>query len=87
MGEVSEMMQDGLLCEVCGVYMGDENLKKYGKEEPGFPVQCKECKDGLYLFGIGKDGLGNTGIELMVFFDFKKKILYPIFCREVKIKK
>jgi|APSaa5957512535_1039671.scaffolds.fasta_scaffold16658_6 hypothetical protein len=49
--------------------------------------ECKECKKGLFLFGVADDGLGNKGVELMVFFDFKKKVLYPIFCRLVTIKK
>jgi len=36
MGEIAEMILDGMLCELCGVYMhGDP---------PGHPRQCKKCK-------------------------------------------
>jgi hypothetical protein len=35
MGEIADMMLDGILCEGCGVYMGDE---------VGFPRLCNSCK-------------------------------------------
>lgn len=35
MGEVSEMMQDGTLCERCGAYAGDP---------VGYPQLCDYCK-------------------------------------------
>lgn len=35
MGEISEMMLDGTLCEECGVYIG---------EGLGFPELCEDCK-------------------------------------------
>ena len=34
MGEVAEMIQDGILCEFCGVYIGDE---------VGHPRKCSRC--------------------------------------------
>ena len=48
---------------------------------------CAECKDGLFLFGIADNGLGHKGVEIMIFLDYKKHILYPIFCRTAKIPK
>jgi Zn finger protein HypA/HybF involved in hydrogenase expression len=36
-GEVVEMMIDGTLCEVCGVYLG---------QAIGFPRRCRDCKQG-----------------------------------------
>lgn len=36
MGEVAEMMMDGTLCQVCGVFIDDE--------PPGYPVTCGACK-------------------------------------------
>lgn len=35
MGEIADMMLDGTLCEMCGVYIGTDS---------GFPMYCsKEC--------------------------------------------
>lgn len=36
MGEISEMIQDGILCEWCGVYTGGDH---------GHPVLCQSCYD------------------------------------------
>lgn len=47
MGEVTEMMEEGILCQVCGVYLGDdEDLEK---EAPKFQgtgtwTSCDGCK-------------------------------------------
>lgn len=38
MGEISEMILEGLLCQVCGSYMDDF-------EEPGYPRTCEDCKE------------------------------------------
>lgn len=35
MGEVTEMMLDGVLCECCGVYIGDP---------VGYPITCDDCE-------------------------------------------
>lgn len=35
MGDIAEMMLAGVLCEICGVYLG---------KETGHPRQCKKCK-------------------------------------------
>lgn len=37
MGEISEMVLDGVLCEGCGVYLG---------EGDGYPGRCSACADG-----------------------------------------
>ena len=36
MGEISEMMIDGTVCQICGEYMG---------EGEGYPVTCAGCAD------------------------------------------
>lgn len=36
MGEAAEMMLDGILCEGCGEWMGDD-------EAPGYPRRCPAC--------------------------------------------
>lgn len=38
MGEVTEMILNGLLCDVCGVYMED-------LEESGYPRTCVDCEN------------------------------------------
>lgn len=35
MGEIAEAMQDGILCETCGDYLGDA---------VGYPRKCKHCR-------------------------------------------
>lgn len=45
MGDISEMMMEGLLCQSCGVYMGDEDDDDY--EAPGYPVTCEDCKSDV----------------------------------------
>lgn len=37
MGEASELITEGLLCQVCHVLMDDE-------EAPGYPRTCEECQ-------------------------------------------
>lgn len=37
MGEIADMVLDGVLCQVCGCYMEDE-------DGDGFPVTCDACK-------------------------------------------
>lgn len=52
MGDISEMMQDGLLCQECGGFNGVEKIKANGGEfdgqniikSPGFPITCHDCK-------------------------------------------
>lgn len=37
MGEIAEMMLEGLMCEGCGEFMED-------MDEPGFPRRCAGCQ-------------------------------------------
>lgn len=37
MGETTEMILDGLLCQVCGSFIEGE--------EPGYPRNCEDCED------------------------------------------
>lgn len=36
MGEITEMMLEGELCELCGVYLG---------EAVGYPRKCADCEE------------------------------------------
>lgn len=38
MGDIADMMLDGILCEQCGVYLHSDG--------PGYPVRCGSCKKG-----------------------------------------
>ena len=41
MGEIADMMLEGVLCAGCGVYLDEE-------EPSGFPVYCDDCRqDGF----------------------------------------
>jgi len=35
MGEMADMMLDGTMCSVCGVYLGSDN---------DFPTMCPDCE-------------------------------------------
>lgn len=37
MGDVADMMINGLMCELCGVIVDGE--------EPGHPRQCEDCQE------------------------------------------
>ena len=41
MGDIADMMLEGILDEETGEYIGDHNLEKYGTEAPGFPVSLE----------------------------------------------
>lgn len=41
MGDIADMMLEGLLDEETGEYIGDHNLDRYGTESPGFPVSLE----------------------------------------------
>lgn len=45
MGEISEMILDGTLCERCGTLMEDllVEASKALKEAPGHPRLCSDC--------------------------------------------
>ena len=38
MGDIADMMLEGLLDEETGEYIGDVNEEIYGEEAPGFPI-------------------------------------------------
>lgn len=38
MGEIADMMLEGILCEMCGVYLGRGD---------GFPKLCRDCVEEL----------------------------------------
>jgi len=38
MGEITEMILEGILCQGCGVYIGDGI---------GYPRFCKECEEEI----------------------------------------
>lgn len=49
MGDVSEMMLDGTLCQCCGTYLGPEPENNFDKsaenwEPAGFPQNCEDCE-------------------------------------------
>ena len=39
MGDITDMILEGLLDEETGEYIGDQNLVEYGEEAPGFPMR------------------------------------------------
>jgi len=51
MGEIRDMMEEGLLCEICGTFVGEHKIKKHGGKfegntivkSPGFPLKCGAC--------------------------------------------
>lgn len=53
MGDASEMILDGILCQVCGVFLGEQVIKESGGkfvgneivEVPGFAITCNDCED------------------------------------------
>ena len=44
MGDIADMMLEGILDEETGEYIGDYNKQKYGTEAPGFPVSIERDK-------------------------------------------
>lgn len=36
MGEIADMILEGILCQLCGVYIDDENQE--------FPRYCEDCE-------------------------------------------
>lgn len=47
MGDVSDMILEGILCQGCGVLMDDLVPEGGGKElkpGPGYPRSCEDCE-------------------------------------------
>ncbi len=42
MGDVADMMIEGILCESCGVLMDDITE---GSDAPGYPRRCPSCRE------------------------------------------
>ena len=42
MGNIIDDFLAGMYCEICGMYLGDENI--YGFTDPKFPLHCKKCQ-------------------------------------------
>jgi len=62
MGDIADMMLQGLLDEETGEYIGDRNKRKYGMEAPGFPIsygrderEAKEYKKLLKQENIARN--------------------------------
>jgi len=58
MGDIADMMLEGLLDEETGEYIGDQNEDRYGHKSPGFPVsyererrENKQCKVACEICG------------------------------------
>jgi hypothetical protein len=47
MGEIAEMMLEGLLDEESGEYIGDINEEVFGVKAPGFPVSYENNRDQI----------------------------------------
>ena len=43
MGEIVEMMEEGILCQACGVSMLPEGVEPDDWEPCGYFVSCKDC--------------------------------------------
>jgi len=61
MGEIADMIVEGLLDEESGEYIGDTNEILYGSEAPGFPisyersgnkVNCPQCNKRVKRVGL-----------------------------------
>lgn len=57
MGDIADMMLEGLLDEESGEYIGDVNKRYFGTESPGFPISyeretCPICGKRTKLGGL-----------------------------------
>lgn len=41
MGDIADMMIEGILCQRCGVLMDD--MTEEGAKAPGYPRDCADC--------------------------------------------
>lgn len=46
MGEYAEMVLEGLVCQYCGEYMGDD---------PGYPQTCNDCQHELTVAEVEQE--------------------------------
>ncbi len=45
MGEITDLMLEGVLCEECGAFIDDNPESEIVSEPVGYPRQCDYCKD------------------------------------------
>lgn len=68
MGEIADMMLEGLLDEETGEYIGDINEEKYGVAAPGFPIsyerEARERKGNKVSCGVCGKRVKATGLEM-----------------------
>ncbi len=58
MGDISEMIQDGILCDDCGGFVGAAKINANGGlvngdkilKAPGHPITCNDCKREIKHF-------------------------------------
>lgn len=43
MGEMAELMLEGVLCRECGTLIEDDDWKNAGKQACGYPRLCWDC--------------------------------------------
>ena len=80
MGEIADMMLDGILDAETGEYIGDRNKELFGDESPGFPVSYeKDHPNNPYN---PKNTLLTTGHEEPC--TLKTKVQCPFCCKWVK---
>ncbi len=59
MGDIADMMLEGILDEETGEYIGDFNKEIFGTESPGFPIslertKCSICENKVKPQGLAK---------------------------------
>lgn len=59
MGDIADMMLEGLLDEETGEYLGDFNEEIFGTESPGFPIslereECPICQKKVKPGGLAQ---------------------------------
>lgn len=57
MGDVADMILDGIICECCGVYIGDEcgyprRCRSCSKPEPAEKAACPICGKRVKSIGL-----------------------------------
>ena len=66
MGDISEMMLEGILDEETGEYLGDFNEEIFGTTSPGFPYslereECPICQKRVKQGGLAQHMIAKHG--------------------------
>jgi hypothetical protein len=66
MGDIADMMLEGILDEETGEYLGDFNEEVFGTEAPGFPIslertECPICGKKTKPGGMGQHMIAKHG--------------------------